>query len=133
MKKARSGGMTLTRQRRVVLEAVQSSEEHPTAGEVYEAARKLLPTISYATVYNSLRYLKDAGLVREITFGHAASRYDRETERHDHAICKNCGKLVDFDLPEAAKLMLEAAEHSRFEPESIHLTLVGLCPDCRSD
>lgn len=123
----------LTRQRKVVLQVVQASEDHLTANEVLDGARKAMPTISQATVYNSLRYLKEAELIREITFGNAASRYDRETRRHDHAVCKACGKLVDFDLPETAELIKSAARRSRFKPESIHLTLVGLCPDCRSD
>jgi Fur family peroxide stress response transcriptional regulator len=123
----------LTRQRQVVLHVINQSEQHPTASEVFEQARKQLPTISYATVYNSLRYLKDAGLVREITFGNAASRYDSETGRHDHAICTDCGKLVDFDLKETVDLLRTAARRTRFKPESIHLTLLGLCPDCRSD
>jgi Fur family peroxide stress response transcriptional regulator len=127
------GEPALTRQRGVVLDVVRASERHMTASEVYDAARKLSPSISYATVYNSLRYLKDAGLLSEITFGNAASRYDRETGRHDHAICSSCGKLVDLDLPQTVELMRVAARHSRFKPESIHLTLVGLCPDCRSD
>jgi len=127
------GPAKLTRQRQVVLRVINQSEQHPTAGEVFEQARKQLPTISYATVYNSLRYLKDAGLVREITFGNAASRYDSETGRHDHAICTDCGKLVDFDLKETVDLLRTAARRTRFKPESIHLTLLGLCPDCRSD
>lgn len=127
------GGPALTRNRSVVLQVVQASEQHLTAGEVYEAARRLRPTISFATVYNSLRYLKESGLVHEITFGNAASRYDRETARHDHAMCSACGKLVDLDLPETVELLRTAARHSRFKPQSIHLTLVGLCPDCRSD
>ena len=122
----------LTRQRQVVLQVVRGSEAHPTACEIYDAARKLLPTISFATVYNSLRYLKDAGLIGEITFGNGASRYDCETARHDHAVCSECGKLVDFHFPDAAQLMRAAARRSRFKPESIHLTLVGLCPDCRA-
>jgi Fur family peroxide stress response transcriptional regulator len=123
----------LTPQRAVVLQVIRASEAHLTAGEIFTAARKRLPTISYATVYNSLRYLKEAGLVREINFGNAASRYDRETARHDHAICTRCGKLVDFDLPATVELLRAAARRSRFKPESIHLTLVGLCPDCRGD
>lgn len=123
----------LTKQRRVVLTVVQASEDHLTASEVYEAARKMLPTISYATVYNSLRYLKEAGLLSEINFGNGASRYDRETGRHDHAICTGCGKLVDFELPEIVGLMRAASRRSQFKPHSIHLTLTGLCPDCRSD
>jgi Fur family ferric uptake transcriptional regulator/Fur family peroxide stress response transcriptional regulator len=68
--------------------------------------------------------------VLEINFGDSASRYDRETERHDHAICTECGKLVDFDLPEAAKLMETAARKSQFKAQSVHLTLRGQCPDC---
>ena len=121
----------LTPQRDAVLRVIRNREDHPTANEIFEAARQLLPTISYATVYNSLRYLKDAGLVHEIKFGDSSSRYDRETDRHDHAICNECGKLVDFDLPETAKLMQSAARRSAFKPESVHLTLRGLCPDCQ--
>ena len=121
----------LTRQRAAVLKVVRDREDHPTAGEVFQAARLQLPGISYATVYNSLRFLKEAGLVHEIKFGDSASRYDRETDRHDHAICNVCGKLTDFDLPQAAALMRAAARKSKFKPASVHLTLRGLCPDCR--
>jgi len=123
----------LTPQRRAVLQVVAESEEHPTAGEIFEAARRRLPSISFATVYNSLKYLREAGLIREINFGKGSSRYDRETARHDHAVCSRCGKLVDFDLAETPQLIRAAARRSRFKPESIHLTLVGVCPDCREE
>jgi Fur family peroxide stress response transcriptional regulator len=127
----KSDEQRLTPQRQAVLEAVRKGAHHPNASEIFAAARRRLPAISFATVYNSLRYLREAGLVREIRFGAGASRYDRETERHDHAICTSCGRLVDFDLPATAELMRAAARQSRFKPESIHLTLAGLCPACR--
>jgi Fur family ferric uptake transcriptional regulator/Fur family peroxide stress response transcriptional regulator len=114
-----------------VLRVIRESENHLTASEIYEAARRALPSISYATVYNSLKYLKDAGLILEISFGNGASRYDRETERHDHALCTCCGKLVDFDLTVTSELVRAAARRTRFKPETIHLTLRGLCPDCK--
>ena len=120
----------LTPQREAVFQVILEREDHPTASDIFEAARQRLPGISYATVYNSLRYLKDAGLVHEISFGDSASRYDGVMERHDHAICNQCGKLVDLDMPEAAKLMPAAARKSRFRPQSVHLTLRGVCPDC---
>ena len=120
----------LTPQREAVLRAVRERDDHPTANEIFAGAQKYLPAISYATVYNSLRYLRQAGLVREISFGDGASRYDGITDRHDHALCTECGKLVDFDLAEPAELMHEAARKSRFQPESVYLTLVGRCPDC---
>jgi Fur family peroxide stress response transcriptional regulator len=131
-KQGGDGGRALTRQRRVVLEVVQSSDGHLTAAEIFAAARARLSSISFATVYNSLRYLKETGLIREITFGNAASRYDRETARHDHAVCTACGKLLDFDLAETTALMRLAARRSHFRPQSVHLTLYGLCPDCKT-
>ena len=122
----------LTRQRRLVLDLVRTKDEHPTATEVFEQARQAMPGISFATVYNSLRYLKEAGMIREIaSFGKSPSRYDSETYRHDHAVCSDCGRLVDFDLPGTVELMRSAARASRFKAESVHLTLVGLCPKCR--
>lgn len=121
----------LTPQREAVLRVIRTTEKHLTANEIFASAREILPTISYATVYNSLRYLRDAGLVGEINFGDGASRYDREIERHDHAICTECGALVDFDLPATAELLRAAARRSHFKPESVHLTLRGLCPDCQ--
>lgn len=122
--------VNLTRQREAILQVIRAREDHPTAGEIFQAAQLSLPGISYATVYNSLRFLKDAGLILEIKFGDSASRYDRETGRHDHAICNCCGKLVDFDLPATADLMRAAARKSKFYPSSVHLTLRGVCPDC---
>ena len=125
------GAKALTKQREAVLQVIRGSENHLTASEIYEAARRRLPSISYATVYNSLKYLKDGGLVNEISFGNGASRYDRETERHDHALCTECGKLVDFDLTVTSDLVRAAVRKTRFKPETIHLTLRGLCPDCK--
>jgi len=122
----------LTRQREAVLHAIRECSEHLTAAEIYERARKRVPGISYATVYNSLRYLKGAGLVDEISFGNRASRYDRETQRHDHALCTECGRLVDFDLSPSEELVRSAARRSRFSPISVHMTLLGVCPACRS-
>lgn len=120
----------LTKQREVVLQVIRNSENHLTANEVFDEAKSLLQTISFATVYNSLRYLKDAGHITEIQFGNGASRFDRMTSRHDHAICVKCGKLVDMELELPDELVKLAAEFSKFKPESLELTLRGLCPEC---
>lgn len=122
--------LALTPQREAVLRAVRQSQAHLTASEVYESARKILPTVSYATVYNSLRYLKEAGLIDEINFGNSSSRYDAIMDRHDHALCTLCGKLVDLKLELSEELMQLAAKHSRFKPQSLQLTLKGLCEEC---
>jgi Fur family transcriptional regulator, peroxide stress response regulator len=123
--------MGLTRQREVVLKVIREAPEHLTANDVFAAAKKRLPSISFATVYNSLRYLKDAGHIAEIQFGNGASRFDRMTSRHDHAICTSCGKLVDIEMDIPDDIVKRAARHSKFKPESLEFTLRGKCPDCK--
>ena len=120
----------LTRQRGTVLKVIRESEGHLNANEVFERARQLLPGISFATVYNSLRYLRNEGLIGEVRFGSACTRYDRNLKRHDHAICTKCNKLVDIEMELPKKLVKKAAKYSKFIPESIEFTLRGLCPDC---
>ena len=120
----------LTKQRQTVLRVIRDSDKHLTANEVFDAARRLLPGISFATVYNSLNYLKNQGLIGEIKFGTNANLYDRRLTRHDHALCNKCGKLVDLELTIPKKLLEEAASRSKFKPETIELTLRGLCPEC---
>jgi Fur family ferric uptake transcriptional regulator/Fur family peroxide stress response transcriptional regulator len=120
----------LTRQREVVLHVIRDAHEHLTANEVFERSKGLLPTISFATVYNSLRFLKDGGHIAEIQFGNGASRFDKKITRHDHAICNKCGKLVDLEIDFPSDLIRNAAEASSFKPESLEFTLRGVCPDC---
>lgn len=121
----------LTKQRRVVLTVIMDSDDHLTANEVFERSKEHLPKISFATVYNSLRFLKEEGHIAEISFGNGASRFDRMTERHDHAICSSCGKLVDMHLELPEDLVSKAARFSDFKPQTLELTLRGLCPECR--
>ncbi len=123
-------GLGFTKQRQTVLQVIRESDEHLTANEVFEDARRLLPGISFATVYNSLRYLKNEGLIGEIRFGTDCTRYDPKLTRHDHALCNKCGRLVDLELPLPDGLLEEAAERSKFQAESIEFTLRGLCPEC---
>jgi Fur family ferric uptake transcriptional regulator/Fur family peroxide stress response transcriptional regulator len=123
-------GLGLTKQRQTVLRVIRESNKHLTANEVFDDARRLLSGISFATVYNSLNYLKNKGLIGEIKLGTDAKLYDRKLTRHDHALCNNCGMLIDMELNIPTKLLEEAANRSKFKPETIELTLRGLCPNC---
>ncbi len=120
----------LTKQRQAVLRAVRESKKHLTANEVFDNARCFLPSISFATVYNSLNYLNKEGLIGEIRFGSDAKLYDRKITQHDHAICNACGILVDLELDIPDAVVKAAADYSNFKAESIELTLRGLCPEC---
>ncbi|RMG06041.1 MAG: transcriptional repressor [Acidobacteria bacterium] len=120
----------LTRQREVVLRVIRQADRHLTANEVYDEAKRILPTISFATVYNSLRFLKDAGYIAEIRFGNGASRFDKKIDRHDHALCVKCGKLIDIELDFPDDFIQMASRLSGFRLESFEFTLHGVCPEC---
>lgn len=125
-----NNGLGLTKQRDTVLQVIRASEQHLTANEVFDAARQLLPGISFATVYNSLNYLKKEKLIGEVRFGTNATLYDRKLTRHDHAICNDCGKLVDLEMPLPDGLLEETCRLSKFGTGTIELTLRGLCQEC---
>lgn len=125
-----SDSLGLTKQRETVLQAIRESEVHLTANEVFDAARRLLPSISFATVYNSLNFLKKEKLIGEVKFGTDATLYDRNLTKHDHAVCNNCGKLVDLEVPLPDGFLEEASRRSKFELGTIEMTLRGLCPEC---
>src|SRR5947207_15738524 len=109
----------LTRQREVVLRVIREADEHLTANGVFARAKAILPSIRFATVYNSLRYLKEGGHIAEIRFGNGASRFDRMTSRHDFAICRNSGKLVDIELDMTHEIVKRAANDSKFHAASL--------------
>lgn len=126
-----TGSLGITKQRQAVLKVIRDSQEHLTANQVFDKARDFLPGISFATVYNSLRYLKQEGLIGEVRFGTDASRYDRTLTRHDHAVCNGCGKLIDIDLPIPDDLLKKGERLSKFKADSIEVVLRGRCPECR--
>ncbi len=121
----------LAKQRKAVLRVIRNADEQLTANEFFERSKKLLPGISFATVCNSLRLLKEGGHIGEVNFRNGASRFDRKLLRHDHAIYNNCGKLVDMELDLSAEFVGTAADISKSELESMKLTLRELCPNCK--
>ena len=119
-----------TRQRQLVLEVVQASDDHPTAAQVFQRVRRRYPGVAYATIYNSLRWWVEHGLLREFTFGDAATRYDRNRDRHDHAICQRCGRLLDVSVKLPRKLIEEVRRRTGLQVQSHHVQFLGLCADC---
>jgi Fur family peroxide stress response transcriptional regulator len=122
----------LTAKRKAVLEAVRESKGHLTAADIWERARTLEPRISFATVYNAVHYLCKAGLLIEIPFGDGASLYDARTDRHDHARCTHCGRMVDYDCGVASEVAREVALNTGFLADEVHITVVGVCAECRT-
>lgn len=119
-----------TAQRAMILEVVKHSEEHLTAGEIFERVRQRDPKVAYGTVYRSLHLLVQHGLIQELTFADQASRYDGRTDRHDHVHCMTCGLLLDVEVPMALTAKHIAEERSGFTITSHHTVFAGMCPEC---
>jgi Fur family ferric uptake transcriptional regulator len=132
--------MRNTRQREVVLDAVRSTMEHPTADWVYRRARRRIPRISLGTVYRNLRQLAEAGVIREIhaggplfesSKGKGAVRFDGNTGPHHHVRCVRCGRVNDLAVELDARRERAAARALDFEVLGHHVEVQGVCRDCR--
>ncbi len=120
-----------TRQRQVVLEAVQSTMDHPTADRVYRQARRRLPRISLGTVYRNLKQLAEAGLIREIHCGGQQARFDGNTGRHYHIRCLGCGRVNDLPLSVDTRVEDEAGRAMNYRIVGHHVEVLGVCPLCQ--
>lgn len=120
-----------TRQRRIVLEAVEGlSGQHPTAADIFESIRPSHPQLSLATVYRSLNALTLQGRLAEIRVENL-TRYDSTTEPHHHIVCRACGAVADVCsdvFSDAALRHLEECSGYRVEVNPVQF--FGVCPDC---
>jgi Fur family transcriptional regulator, peroxide stress response regulator len=120
----------LTTQRKVILDIVSDSYDHPTAADIMERLKSRGHQVAYATVYNSLRFLTDEGLVRELKLDGDASRYDARTEDHHHIQCTACGR-VDEVMTEAPKDWLQKiSEETGYAVQEEHFFFKGVCTEC---
>jgi Fur family ferric uptake transcriptional regulator/Fur family peroxide stress response transcriptional regulator len=126
---AQTKGLKMTPQRRIIIDYLQDATHHPTAEEVLLAVNEKFPMTSRATVYNTLNWLKDEGLVQEVWEG-GSIRFDPNTDYHHHFICRVCGQVEDMpaDLMGAVNL---AALGRQQKVETVEVTLRGVCAVCR--
>ncbi|WP_373286007.1 peroxide-responsive transcriptional repressor PerR [Pontibacillus salipaludis] len=128
----KDSGVRITPQRHAVLEFLIDSMSHPTADDIYKALESKFPNMSVATVYNNLRVFREIGLVRELTYGDSSSRFDCNTSEHYHAICNNCGKIVDFHYPSLDEVESLAEQVTGFDVSNHRMEVYGICEECKS-
>lgn len=124
-------GVRITPQRHAILEFLINADTHPTADEIYRALEGNFPNMSVATVYNNLRVFREAGLIKELPYGDSSSRFDFSTSEHYHAICNECGKIVDFHYPGLDEVEHFAASVTGYEVNKHRLEVYGTCPECQ--
>ncbi|MTV47545.1 transcriptional repressor [Heliobacillus mobilis] len=124
-------GPRMTRQKQLVLDIVQGTTSHPTADWVYQEARRQIPDISLGTVYRNLNTLAQQGIIREMTYAGASSRYDGNVEAHYHFVCEDCKRVFDIFIDRAENLDEKAEEMSGHEIQGHRLEFYGRCAECR--
>jgi Fur family peroxide stress response transcriptional regulator len=127
--KYRNMGLKLTPQRLAILNYLDGNKQHPSAEDIYNAVKERFPTMSFATVYNTLEALRKRGLIRELAIDGERKRYDPNIEPHHHILCIRCRKVADmymeFDVPVPEEV------RQKFVIFGNHIEFYGLCEDCR--
>ncbi|MFO0760480.1 MAG: Fur family transcriptional regulator [Byssovorax sp.] len=128
----RSSGLKLTPQRIAIVRELAADPAHPTAQELFERLRPALPTMSFATVYNTLDALASAGLCAALSLAPGASRFDPNMRPHDHAVCDRCGLLRDVPAQkdDGPPPRASFAAAPGFEVRAVERIYRGLCADC---
>jgi len=126
--------LRLTGPRRAIIGTVFSTEKHFTAEELLKWARRRDKSVSRATVYRTLPLLTESGLVREMDFGKEEKYYDpnyAEHPHHNHIICLDCGKIVEFDSREFELLESEISRRLGFAAKAHRLQITATCEEFR--
>jgi Fur family ferric uptake transcriptional regulator len=126
-------GLRSTKQRDHIVEAFFAHPDHVSIEELLARVRERDPAIGYATVYRTLKLLTESGVANERRFGDGLTRYelaDDETH-HDHLICLECQKIVEFEEPEVERIQEEIANKHGFVVRWHKHELYGVCPDCQ--
>jgi Fur family peroxide stress response transcriptional regulator len=124
-------GHRLTPQRREVYNVLLADRDHPTATEVFLRAKKRVPSISLATVYNCLETLVECGLAKQVNVEREATRYCPNLSEHGHFVCDSCGIVSDIPVAKGGSLTQFLKVPTGFSVNHSEITLRGICPACK--
>ena len=125
-------GLRQTPQRRAIVELVVSTRQHFTAEQLYDWARARDASVSRATVYRTLTLLTESGLIQELELGKEVKYYDPNYVAHpdhNHIICLDCGKIIEFDSPEIDQQAQKIAQDLGFAVKSRRLQILATCDE----
>lgn len=126
----RKKGLKSTRQRDEIAGWFFEHKGHLSADRIYREVKRVSPGIGFSTVYRTMKLLCEAGLVHERHFGEGEALYENVSSRHDHCICTDCGRIIEFANPHVESLQSLAAQQFGFVLKSHKTELYGLCKAC---
>ena len=122
--------LRVTSQRQAIIDTVFDTEQHFSAEQLLDWSRRRDKSVSRATVYRTLPLLTESGMVREMDFGKDHKFYDpnyAEHPNHNHIICQDCDKIVEFESEKIDQLESEISHQLGFELKTQRLQLTGMC------
>ena len=133
LKHIQKKGLKRTSQRDLILDVFLRTEEHLSNEDLYQLVKKEDPTVGQTTVYRTLKLLTEAGLAREVRFGDGRAHYEHnyKHQHHDHMICTECGKVIEFFSAEIEALQDKMADNFDFKPTHHSLRMWGVCAECQ--
>lgn len=120
--------MKNTRQKEIILDAVNQLKNHPTADEIYLCLKKDNPKLSLATVYRNLNQFATEGRIRKVSVPGDSERYDAVMDKHEHFYCESCGKIHDIHIEGLDEKLMN---HPVMKINEYKLMLFGQCEQCR--
>ncbi|MFC2033904.1 Fur family transcriptional regulator [Chloroflexota bacterium] len=127
-------GKRITNQRTLILEIIRQGEGHLDADEIYRQAKEKQPRISLSTVYRTLQTLTKLGIITELHFDESHKHYEvKAPTQHQHLICIECGKVIEFECPLSQKLKETLSDENGFLIIDEEVRMRGYCPDCRQN
>jgi Fur family peroxide stress response transcriptional regulator len=129
MEEYRHLNIKLTPQRLAILTYLKGNKSHPSAEDIFKSVKKQFPTMSFATVYNTLEALKSKGSVQELKIDSAKKRYDPDNSKHHHLICIKCKNIVD--IFKDFRLNLSTELTSGFDLIGNSIEFFGVCQKCK--
>lgn len=125
-------GYRLTPQRLMILAAIESSDDHISAEEIYAQIITKYPYVNISTVYRTLELLKELGLVTETDLGGGRVRYHpADKGHHHHLVCRECGAVIDLDESVLSPVKDVLLQEYRFVADLRHLAIFGRCLNCK--
>ena len=126
-------GLKATAQREDIAQVFFATTRHISVEELYSEVRQINPRVGYATVYRTLKLLKECGLAEERHFADGQARFENvEGEHHhDHLICERCGRIIEFVQPRIEELQEELAQRYGFVATTHKMEIYGICKECR--
>jgi Fur family transcriptional regulator, ferric uptake regulator len=133
LKHIQKKGLKRTSQRELILDVFLRTEAHLSSEDLYRLVQNEDPSVGQTTVYRTLKLLTEAGLAREVRFGDGRTHYEHnyKHQHHDHMICSECGKIIEFFSAELEALQDAMAAKHRFEITQHLLRIIGICAECR--